>query len=92
MEKTGCDGVMIGRECKYRPWVFMNKELTQEEIIKQILRYIELYENYENRSSLDEVRDQVFRMTRDIDVEKDKWAVKDCESIEVVKEFIKNLL
>lgn len=92
MEKTGTDGVMIGREAKYKPWVFNKKELSQEEIIQQILRYIELYEKYENRNHLDEVRDQVFRMTRDVDVEKNKRAVKDCGSIKEVKEFIKHLL
>ncbi len=91
LERTGCDGVMIGRETKYAPWVFSNKQLNKEEIINQILRYIELYEQYEARSSIGEVYDQAFRMSRDIETEINKRDVKECESILDIKKFISNL-
>ena len=91
LERTGCDEVMVGREAKYAPWIFSNKQLTKDDIIKQILRYIELYETYENRCSVSEVYDQVFRMTRDIETTINKRDVKECASIAEIKQFISGL-
>ena len=67
MKKTGCDMVMMGREAQHRPWVFNPKKqgLGNEGIRKEALRFIELYEQHENRSSSGEVGEHVFWMLRD---------------------------
>jgi tRNA-dihydrouridine synthase B len=44
LRKTGCDLVMIGREAQHCPWMFHEKPV---DIKQQILRFIELYEQYE---------------------------------------------
>jgi len=89
MEETGCDGVMIGREAKYKPWVFNTKEMDNDKIKEQIFRFIELYEKYENRFSLNEIKDEIFRMSRDFNTKLHKRRVKELDSIDEIKKYIK---
>ncbi|MBN1861760.1 MAG: tRNA-dihydrouridine synthase family protein [Candidatus Thermoplasmatota archaeon] len=67
-QKTGCDFVMIGRAAQHCPWVFHQGTF---DIKQQILRFIELYEHYEQRQSAVEVADHVFWMLRDFPTRQD---------------------
>ncbi|MBU4262238.1 MAG: tRNA dihydrouridine synthase DusB [Proteobacteria bacterium] len=48
MKQTGCDGVMIGRGCLGRPWVFAqdNPAETPQLRLKALMRHLELIEQF----------------------------------------------
>jgi len=93
LERTGCDFVMIGRGARDRPWVF-DPEKTQidnEGIRKQILRFIELYNEFENRGSSQEVREHVFWMLKDFVTKQNTRAVLKFRYIKDIKDFVSAL-
>lgn len=92
LKKTGCDFVMIGREAQHAPWIF-DKDfvVTNENIVKQILKFLELYQKYEKRQSQNEINQHVYWMFRDIKTKlRAKW-VNECNSIDEVKDFLKRI-
>jgi nifR3 family TIM-barrel protein len=88
LQKTGCDFVMIGREAQHRPWVFNQKPV---DIKQQILRFIELYETYEQRQSAVEVADHVFWMLRDFKTTEDTKKVHLITTIGRIKRYVSRL-
>jgi len=93
LNKTNCDFVMIGRGARNCPWIF-DPEKTQidnNEIKKQILRFIELYNNYENRNSSQEVREHVFWMLKDYTTKQNTRAVLNLRYIQDIEKFVYQL-
>jgi len=88
LQKTGCDLVMIGREAQHCPWIF-NQETA--DIKQQILRFIALYEQYENRQSAIEVADHVFWMLRDFKTSEDTKKVHLIGTISRIKRYVNRL-
>ena len=88
LRKTGCDLVMIGREAQHCPWVFHEKPV---DIKQQILRFIELYEQYEVRQSPVEVADHVFWMLRDFKTTEDTKKVHVITTIPRIKRYVNRL-
>jgi tRNA-dihydrouridine synthase B len=88
LEKTGCDLVMIGREAQHCPWVFSEKPV---DIKQQIIRFIDLYEQYEARQSAVEVADHVFWMLRDFKTTEDTKKVHLITSIPRIKRYVNRL-
>jgi len=88
LQKTGCDLVMIGREAQHCPWIF-NQETV--DIKQQILRFINLYEQYENRQSAIEVADHVFWMLRDFKTSEDTKKVHLIGTISRIKRYVNRL-
>lgn len=88
LQKTGCDLVMIGREAQHRPWVFNQNPV---DIKQQILRFIELYERYEQRRSAVEVADHVFWMLRDFQTTQDTRKVHLITTIPRIKRYVNRL-
>jgi len=88
LQKTGCDLVMIGREAQHCPWIF-NQEIA--DIKQQILRFIALYEQYENRQSAIEVADHVFWMLRDFKTPEDTKKVHFIGTISRIKRYVNRL-
>jgi len=88
LQKTGCDLVMIGREAQHCPWIF-NQETV--DIKQQILRFIALYEQYENRQSAIEVADHVFWMLRDFKTSEDTKKVHLIGTISRIKRYVNRL-
>jgi tRNA-dihydrouridine synthase B len=88
LQKTGCDLVMIGRQAQHCPWIF-NQETV--DIKQQILRFIELYEHYENRQSPVEVADHVFWMLRDFKTTEDTKKVHFIGTISRIKRYVNRL-
>ncbi len=88
LQKTGCDLVMIGREAQHCPWIF-NQETV--DIKKQILRFIELYEQYEQRQSTVEVADHVFWMLRDFKTSENTKKVHLIGTISRIKRYVNRL-
>jgi tRNA-dihydrouridine synthase B len=88
LQKTGCDLVMIGRTAQHCPWVF-NQETA--DIKQQILRFIELYEHYEQRQSAVEVADHVFWMLRDFKTSEDTKKVHFIGTISRIKRYVNRL-
>ncbi len=88
LQKTGCDLVMIGREAQHCPWIF-NQETV--DIKKQILRFIELYEQYEQRQSAVEVADHVFWMLRDFKTSENTKKVHLIGTISRIKRYVNRL-
>jgi nifR3 family TIM-barrel protein len=88
LQRTGCDLVMIGREAQHCPWVFQEKPV---DIKQQILRFIELYEQYEARQSPVEVADHVFWMLRDFKTTEDTKNVHLITTIPRIKRYVNRL-
>ena len=88
LQKTSCDLVMIGREAQHCPWVFHEKPV---DIKQQILRFIELYEQYELRQSPIEVADHVFWMLRDFKTTEDTKKVHLITTIPRIKRYVNRL-
>jgi len=88
LQKTGCDLVMIGREAQHCPWIF-NQETV--DIKQQILRFIALYEQYENRQSSIEVADHVFWMLRDFKTSENTKKVHLIGTISRIKRYVNRL-
>jgi tRNA-dihydrouridine synthase B len=88
LQKTSCDLVMIGREAQHCPWVFHEKPV---DIKQQILRFIELYEQYELRQSPVEVADHVFWMLRDFTTTEDTKKVHLITTIPRIIRFVNRL-
>jgi tRNA-dihydrouridine synthase B len=88
LRKTGCDLVMIGREAQHCPWVFQEKPV---DIKQQILRFIQLYEQYEVRQSPVEVTDHVFWMLRDFKTTEDTKKVHVITTIPRIKRYVNRL-
>ena len=89
LERTDCDAVMVGREAQHAPWVF-NKDFVKnnENVRKEILDFIDLYEKYEKRHSMQELTQHVYWMFRDIKTSlRAKW-VSECETFEEVRAFL----
>jgi nifR3 family TIM-barrel protein len=88
--RTGCDFVMIGRGARNCPWVFDpdKMQISNDEIKTQILRFIELYNRYENRGSSQEVREHVFWMLKDYITKQNTRRVLNLRYIEDIKEFV----
>ena len=93
LNKTTCDFVMIGRGARDRPWIFDPKktQIDNAEIKKQILRFIELYNKYENRSSSQEVREHVFWMLKDYITKQNTRAVLNLRYIKEIETFIRQI-
>ncbi|HVQ01368.1 MAG TPA: tRNA-dihydrouridine synthase family protein, partial [Candidatus Thermoplasmatota archaeon] len=88
LQKTSCDLAMIGREAQHRPWVFNKNPV---DIKQQILRFIELYEQYEQRQSAVEVADHVFWMLRDFKTLEDTKKVHLITTISRIKRWVNRL-
>ncbi|MDR0797733.1 MAG: tRNA-dihydrouridine synthase family protein [Nitrososphaerota archaeon] len=90
LNKTTCDFVMIGRGARDRPWIFdsTKTQISNAEIKKQILRFIELYNKYEKRSSSSEVREHVFWMLNDYVTKQNTRAVLNMRNICEIEDFI----
>jgi tRNA-dihydrouridine synthase B len=88
LQNTGCDFVMIGREAKHCPWVFNENTV---DIKAQILRFIELYERYENRQEPVEVADHVYWMLRDFNTTDDTKKTHLITTIPRIKRYVNRL-
>jgi tRNA-dihydrouridine synthase B len=88
LEKTGCEFVMIGREAQHCPWVFNQNKVDMKQ---QILRFIELYEQYEQRQSPVEVADHVFWMLRDFKTSEETKKVHLIGTIPRIKRYVNRL-
>ena len=88
LQKTGCDLVMIGREAQHCPWIFNQNPV---DIRQQILRFIDLYEQYEVRQSPVEVADHVFWMLRDFKTREDTKKVHLITTIARIKRYVNRL-
>ncbi|DAC72012.1 MAG TPA: tRNA dihydrouridine synthase DusB [Thermoplasmata archaeon] len=88
LQKTGCDLVMIGREAQHCPWVFNQGTI---DIKQQILRFIELYEQHENRQSPVEIADHVYWMLRDFKTTEDTKEVHLLGTIPRIKRYVNRL-
>lgn len=93
LERTGCDFVMVGRGARDRPWIFdpAKTQIDNEGIKKQILRFIELYNEFENRGSSQEVREHVFWMLKDFVTKQNTRQVLKLRYIEDVEGFVRSL-
>jgi nifR3 family TIM-barrel protein len=88
LRKTGCDLVMIGRQAQHCPWVFQEKPV---DIKQQILRFIDLYEQYENRQEPVEVADHVYWMLRDFTTSEDTKKVHLIQTIPRIIRYVNRL-
>lgn len=88
LRKTGCDFVMIGREAQHCPWVFQEQPV---DIKQQILRFIDLYEQYENRQEPVEVADHVYWMLRDFKTAEDTKKIHLIRTIPRIKRYVNRL-
>jgi tRNA-dihydrouridine synthase B len=93
LSRTGCDFVMIGRGARDRPWIFnpQKAQIDNAGIKEQILRFIELYNEYENRNSSQEVREHVFWMLKDFSTNQNTRAVLNLRYVEDVEDFVRSL-
>ena len=87
-QKTGCDLVMIGRQAQHCPWVFCEKPV---DIKQQILRFIELYEQYESRQEPVEVADHVYWMLRDFKTTEETKKIHLIHTIPRIKRYVSRL-
>jgi len=93
LNKTGCDFVMIGRGARDRPWIFdpEKQQINNAGIKNQILRFIELYNDYENRESSQEVREHVFWMLKDYTTQQNTRRVLKLRYIDDIEHFVSSL-
>ncbi|MCW3998960.1 MAG: tRNA-dihydrouridine synthase [Candidatus Bathyarchaeota archaeon] len=93
LERTGCDLVMVGRGARDRPWIFdaTKAQLGNGGIKRQILRFIELYREFERRGSAQEVREHVFWMLKGFKTTQNTRAVMNCKTIRAVEDFVSSL-
>jgi tRNA-dihydrouridine synthase B len=93
LNRTGCDFVMIGRGARNCPWIFNSDktQITNPEIKTQILRFIELYNQYENRNSSQEVREHVFWMLKDYSTKQNTRKVLNLRYIQDIEKFVRQL-
>ena len=93
LNRTNCDFVMIGRGARNCPWIFNPEktQITNPEIKQQILRFIELYNTYENRSSSQEVREHVFWMLKDYTTKQNTRHILNLRHIKDIENFIRQL-
>jgi tRNA-dihydrouridine synthase B len=93
LRRTHCDFVMIGRAARHCPWIFNPKKakIDNERVRDQILRFVELYETYENRRSAQEVREHVFWMLRGFKTKQDTKSVLKFKSIDQIKDYTLSL-
>jgi nifR3 family TIM-barrel protein len=93
LSRSTCDFVMIGRGARDRPWIFDSKKMQIDNtgIKEQILRFIELYNKYENRGSSQEVREHVFWMLKDYITKQNTRKVLNLRRIKDIEEFIRQL-
>ena len=89
LKKTGCDFVMIGREAQHAPWVFNSKFVkNNDNVLAEIHNFIEYYQKYEKRESVNELIQHVYWMLRDIKTSlRTKW-IYECKSIDDVMNFL----
>lgn len=98
IEQTKCDAVMLGRVAMKNPEIFeyvnyilehgKNKEKFNKDTkqpIKLIKEFIELYENFENRNSLNEVKNHISWYLTETKEKKILKKINDCESIQDIK-------
>ncbi|MGD6811061.1 MAG: tRNA dihydrouridine synthase [Candidatus Bathyarchaeia archaeon] len=93
LERTGCDFVMIGRGARDAPWIFdpEKRQIDNEGIRGQILRFIELYNEFETRGSSQEVREHVFWMLKDFVTMQSTRKVLNFRYIEDIEDFVRFL-
>ncbi len=93
LERTGCDSVMIGRGARDSPWIFdpQKRQIDNEGIREQILRFIELYNEFENRGSSQEVREHVFWMLKNFVTKQNTRKVLNFRYIEDIDHFVRCL-
>jgi len=93
LNKTGCDFAMIGRGARDRPWIFDSEkqQINNIGIKKQILRFITLYNEYEKRSSSQEVREHVFWMLKDYITKQNTRTVLKLRYIKEIEDFVSAL-
>ncbi|MDR2720202.1 MAG: tRNA-dihydrouridine synthase family protein [Nitrososphaerota archaeon] len=93
LNRTNCDFVMIGRGARNCPWIFNPEktQITNPEIKQQILRFIELYNTYENRSASQEVREHVFWMLKDYTTKQNTRHILNLRHIKDIENFIRQL-
>ncbi len=93
LARTNCDFVMIGRGARDSPWIFdpEKRTINNDGIKKQILRFIDLYRQFENRDSSQEVREHVFWMLKDFQTKQNTRAVLGFRYIEDVENFVRTL-
>ncbi|MCW4029479.1 MAG: tRNA-dihydrouridine synthase family protein [Candidatus Bathyarchaeota archaeon] len=93
LDRTGCDLVMIGRAARDAPWIFdpKNASIDNEGIKRQLLRFIELYNQYENRVSSQEVREHVFWMLKDFKTKQNTRAILNLRYIKEIEAFVRQL-
>lgn len=90
LQKTNCDMVMIGRRAMHAPWVFNNEfKITNENVKAELLEFVRLYEKYENRSSLNEIREHIFWMFEDIKTKRNPRDIHNLKSVDEIKRFIR---
>jgi len=88
LQKTGADLVMIGRAAQHCPWVFNENPV---DVKQQIMRFIELYETYEQRQSAVEVADHAFWMLRDFKTNEDTKKIHVITTIPRIKRYVNRL-
>ncbi len=93
LNRTGCDFVMVGRRARDAPWVFdpSKTSIGNGGIQKQILRFIELYREFENRGSSQEVREHVFWMLKDYVTKQNTRTVLKLRTIRAIENFVCSL-
>ncbi len=93
LNRTGCDFVMVGRRARDAPWVFdpSKSSIGNDGIKQQILRFIELYREFENRGSSQEVREHVFWMLKDYATKQNTRDVLKFRTIRAIENFVCSL-
>lgn len=93
LNRTGCDFVMVGRRARDAPWIFDSSKTSIDNagIKQQILRFIALYREFENRGSSQEVREHVFWMLKDYATKQNTRVVLNLRTIRAIENFVCSL-